>query len=220
MSDSDDKRTNNQVELSEELLFERVQEEYEFYCKSLKPLVDVVEVYYGAIPDSVLNEIRNFVGHISVASINTNESIELRFENIKAAHTHLRRILLDCYKLMCIHQQDYIKGFNKKFKYFNISDVDDGQFLINLKKYSDEADKAFAEAKRFDSPGKNEKKQGGLDEVYEKYANAYNQYCAAVEYIDCHFDGVLRIAHKHVLGKVFSILGWVITVILAILALK
>lgn len=229
----------------------RIEEEYSFYCNTIKPFVNAVEVYYGAVPDGLLNEVRNFVGHIAVATINYNDPIELRLKNVDASHTHLRRVLLDCYKLMCIYKQDYIKAFNRKFKYFNISDVDDGNFCVKLKKFSDAADEAFKEAKSSDSPGKNQKepaqiqkdgsdptdktfekamssdsndenakKNDNADDVYEKYQEAFNAYCTAADYIDEHFEGVIRVATKHVIGKVIGVLGWVITFVLALLSLR
>lgn len=91
-----------------------IEAEYRFYSEELVPYIDLVEVYFGAIPDGLLNEMRKFTGHISSATIDKDDAPEVRIENINAAHTHLRRILLDCFKLMCIHQQDYIKTFQKK----------------------------------------------------------------------------------------------------------
>ena len=198
----------------------RIEEEYSFYCNNIKPVVNIVEVYYGAVPDGLLNEVRNFVGHISVAAINYNDSVEFRLKNVDAAHTHLRRVLLDCYKLMCIYQQDYIKAFNRKFKYYNISDVDDGNFCVNIKKLSDLADKAFIDAKSSDSPGKNKERNDGIDDVYEKYQEAFHAYCDVKDYINKHYEGVIRVATKHVVGKIIGVLGWVITVVLALLSLR
>ena len=207
------------LSLEEEIQL-KINKEYEFYSREVKPLVDLIEVYFGAIPDAVLNEARNFIGHIASAATETTKAPVLRLQDIEAAHTHLRRILLDCYKLMCIHQQDYIKKFKKEFKYFNISDVDDGNFLINLRKYSNDADEAFKVAKRADNTGKNPRTPEELGEVYEKYCIAYNTYTNAVDYINDHFDGVLRVAHKHFFGKVISVLGWLIGIVLAILSLS
>ncbi len=46
-----------------------IEREYTFYSEELKPYIDAVEVYFGAVPDGLLNEIRKFVGHISSATI-------------------------------------------------------------------------------------------------------------------------------------------------------
>lgn len=210
-----------------------IETEYRFYTEELIPYIDLVEVYFGAIPDGLLNEIRKFTGHISSATIEKDDTSEVRIENINAAHKHLRRILLDCYKLMCIHQQDYIKTFQKKYRCFNTNDVDDGRFDVELHKKTKQAEKAFKKAKDADNTGKNDKLArrytlesdlptkeslvSELDNVYEKYCEAYNIFCEATNYIDEHFEGVVRIAKKHILSKVISFAGWVISIGLAIL---
>lgn len=210
-----------------------IEREYSFYTNELIPYIDLVEVYFGAVPDGLLNEIRMFTGHISSATIETNDKPEVRIENINAAHKHLRRILLDCYKLMCIHQQDYIKTFKKKYKYFNTNDVDDGKFDVELHNRCKLADDAFKKAKDADNTGKNDKSVRSysidsdvcksenivdeLDDVYEKYCDAYNSFCEAVSYIDLHYEGVMRVAKKHIMSKIISFLGWVISIILSII---
>ncbi len=209
-----------------------IEREYEFYSEGLIPYIDLVEVYFGAIPDGLLNEIRKFVGHISSATIETKDNINVRIENVNAAHKHLRRILLDCYKLMCIHQQNYIKTFQKKYKHYNTNDVDDGNFDIVLHKKIKAANNAFKEAKDADNTGKNDKSMSKytletdvtqlgsfvdeLDEVYGKYCNAYNIFCEATSYIDDHYEGVVRVARKHIVSKIISFAGWATSIGLAI----
>ena len=209
-----------------------IEAEYSFYTNELIPYIDMVEVYFGAIPDGLLNEIRKFTGHISSATIEKKDDTEVRIENINAAHKHLRRILLDCYKLMCIHQQDYIKTFQKKYRYYNTNDVDDGKFDVELHKKTKLAKDAFKNAKDADNTGKNDKSAkkytiesdvptseqlvSELDNVYEKYCEAYNAFCEATKYIDDHFEGVVRVAKKHVFSKVISFAGWAISIALAI----
>lgn len=209
-----------------------IEREYTFYSKEVVPYIDLVEVYFGAIPDGLLNEIRKFTGHIASAAIEKSDKSAVRIENVNAAHSHLRRILLDCYKLMCIHQQDYIKEFRRKYRYYNTNDVDDGRFDVELHKKSRAADVAFKNAKDADNTGKNDKTGktysidsdvsfddsfvDELDDVYEKYCEAYNVFCQTVEYIDDHFEGVVRVAKKHIKEKVFSFAGWAISIVLAI----
>lgn len=206
--------------------------EYKFYTNELIPYIDLVEVYFGAIPDGLLNEIRKFTGHISSATIEVDDKSEVRIENINAAHKHLRRILLDCYKLMCIHQQDYIKTFRSKYRFFNTHDVDDGKFDVELHRKVKKADKSFKAAKHTDNTGKNDKLARSysldseiptdgsvvdeLDDVYEKYCDAYNAFCEAVDYIDKHYEGVVRVAKKHIFSTILSFLGWAISIVLSI----
>ena len=209
-----------------------IEREYTFYSEELKPYIDAVEVYFGAVPDGLLNEIRKFVGHISSATIDVDDQPQTRVDNINAAHKHLRRILLDCYKLMCIYEQDYIKVFQRKYRFYNTNDVDDGNFDVKLHEKSRRASEAFKDAKKADSTGNNDKlgrkyfldedmseqksMVDELDAVYEKYCVAYNALCEATTYIDEHYEGVVRVAKKHIMSTFFSVLGWVISIILSI----
>ncbi len=210
-----------------------IEQEYRFYTDEIIPFIDLVEVYFGAIPDGLLNEIRKFTGHISSATIEVNDKPAVRIENINAAHKHLRRILLDCYKLMCIHQQDYIKAFRKKYRFFNTRDVDDGKFDVELHKKSKKADQSFKTAKNADNTGKNDKSARSysvdsevpqsesivaeLDDVYEKYCESYNAFCEAVNYIDEHYEGVVSVAKRHIFSTIISFLGWAIGIVLSII---
>ncbi len=51
---------------------------------------------------------------------------------IVARATHMRRIYLDCYKLMCIWFRDYIKKFHKKYFFLDWQNVTDGDFIHML----------------------------------------------------------------------------------------
>lgn len=210
---------------------ECIEREYRFY-NEVVPYIDLVEVYFGAIKDGMLNDIRKFMGHIASAATADEDEPEVRLENLNDAHRHMRRILLDCYKLMCIHQQDCIKEFKRKFRFFNTNDVDDGNFDVKLNNMLLEAERLFKEAKGSDNTGKNDKKLfkysleselpeeenivAGLDEVYEKYCIAYNSFCDAVNYINDHYEGVIRVAKKHVLGTIVSFAGWALGIILSV----
>lgn len=218
--------------MTEEKIQAFIECEYKFYSKDIIPYIDLVEVYFGAVPDGLLNEIRNFTGHISSAAIEKSDDTKVRIENINDAHRHLRRIFLDCLKLMCIHQQDYINTFQKKYRYYNTNDVDDGNFDVFLHKKSMEADKIFKSAKDTDNTGSNDKTAfrfsldteistdnivGALGLVYEKYCEAYNTYCEAVDYINKHYEGVVRVAKKHIFTTIATWAGWVISIALSVI---
>lgn len=203
-------------ELTEENLQNRIDQEYVFYSEEVKPLVDIVEVYYGATPDGVASQARDFLGHITNAVVQKDDSLELRIANVNAAHSHLRRLQLDCYKLMCIYKQSYIQEFKHKYRYYNLNDVDDGEFAVTLKKLSDAADSSFIETKHADRTGKNE----GVtllsgDDVYAKYCDTFDSYCKAADYIDSHYDGVIRMARKSIWANVISISGWIIGIVVS-----
>lgn len=203
-------------------LKDKLENEFFYYNNEIKPLVNLVEVYFRAIPDGVLNEVRKAFGHITSVVTDDKKTVEQQSEEIRYAHSHLRRIHLDCLKLMCIHQQDEINGFRRKYRFYNLNDVDNGDFSVNLHNYEKEAEEMFLKAKNSDSTGKNSKSvsyedySSGSDEVYENYCRAYNRFCIAVDYIYSNYEGVIRVAHKHILSKIISFAGWAISIILAI----
>ena len=97
----------------DEVVLQAIEDVYSFYAQELKQMVDMVEMHYDAIPDGMLSEIRSMTGHMCDATIRKNEPLENRVANVNSAVTHMRRIYLDCYKLMCIWFRNYVKNFYK-----------------------------------------------------------------------------------------------------------
>ena len=137
-----------------DLLEDKLKNEFSYYNQEIKPLVNLVEVYFRAVPDGVLNEVRKAFGHITSLTVEDDKGQDRQTEEIKGAHAHLRRVHLDCLKLMCIHQQDEIKGFKRKYRFYNLNDVDNGNFSVNLHDYEKDAETKFLIAKNSDSTGK------------------------------------------------------------------
>ena len=206
-----------------DLLEDKLKNEFSYYNQDIKPLVNLVEVYFRAVPDGMLNEVRKAFGHITSLTVEDDKGQDRQTEEIKDAHAHLRRVHLDCLKLMCIHQQDEIKGFKRKYRFYNLNDVDNGNFSVNLHDYEKDAETKFLIAKNSDSTGKNSKAvsyddyKSGNDTVYENYCIAYNTFCEAVDYIYSNYEGVIRVAHKHIRSKIISVVGWIISIVLAII---
>ena len=111
--------------------------------------------------------------------------------------------------------------------------MDDGKFDVELHNKTKAADKAFKTAKHADNTGKNDKLARSyslddeisqsesvvdeLDDVCEKYCESYNAFCEAVDYINDHYEGVVRVAKKHVLSTIISFFGWAISVVLSVI---
>ena len=203
--------------VTEEKIEALITNEYEFYNSTVKLFISMVEVAYEAIPDGMLNDIRCFMGHISDAKIRVSDKLTFREENIKAAHNHLRRILLDCYKLLIIDMQKYIKQFNKQFRWFNLNDVNNGNFCVDFAKLINEAEKAFIEAKNQERTGKNDRDKEDLGKVYSCYEDAFNKFCEVRKFIDNSYDAVVRIARKQCVGKILGFLGWTIGIAVSII---
>lgn len=209
----------------EEEVLRLVETEYRYY-QEIKELVDKVGVAFEAIPDGLLLEVRAFTGHISDAISRKEDVKEDRLENLKSAHHHLRRIELDCYKALCVYEFLRIKDFERKYKFYNLSDVDDGNFVQTLDELKKKAEEASKRAKSLDFNGSNSKHcgeqivdgEGGnrilvkeVDILYNAYQDALNAYCDVTRYIDEHRRGVSRIAKKNLLFKIISVAGWVVS---------
>lgn len=195
---------------------ELIRSEYVFYREEVKPFTDAVDLAFDRIPDGMLSEIRDFVGHLADAATDSDCPKEARMGNIRDAHTHLRRVLLDCYKLLCISLRDSIKDFDRQYRWSNLSDVQDGKFVPNYTKLKQAAKYAAKAAKKAERLGRNDKSESGLGEVYEKYLAAYNAYCDVTDYIEQNIEFVQRAAHKDVRRTIFSVLGWGISIAFAI----
>ena len=195
-----------------------IKKEYDFYQKEVKPVVDLVELLYDAIPKGLLNEVRSFTGHICDASIRNDISVEKRLANVNNAHSHLRRIILDCYKLMCLWYREEIRIFDKKYRWSDLADVRDGEFVPEYSHLKKEAKNAFLDAKKAERPGNNDRdKADDLGKVYHKYLSAYNAYVAVYDYLDKCDSAVRRAAHKDTRRKVVAVLGWIVGIVATVI---
>lgn len=202
----------------DEKVLQAIEDCYIFYTEDLKQMVDMVEIHYDSIPDGMLSEIRSMTGHLCDATIRKNESLEKRLANVKSAHTHMRRIYLDCYKLMCIYYRNYIKNFNKKYFFIDWQNVTDGDFIRKLASLKKIAKNKYNQAKTIERPGKNDRdKENELGDVYTFYMDAFNAYSDAVEYIEKNLEKVERVAHQDRRKTIFSFLGWIIGIIATII---
>ncbi len=195
-------------EKEKEIILMLVEKEYKHY-NDLKIMIDAVGVELQAFPVGTLNEVRDFLGHISDAVIKEGDAFEDRKENIERAHHHLRRIQLDCYKTLCICAHKEIKGFRKRYRFFDLSAVDDGNFIQRLDNKLDIAKEQEKHAKFLDANGKNSKKEAGkeFDGVYAEYEKAYNCYQEAIHYINEHKEGISRLTKNHLIRSIVSFVG-------------
>ena len=70
------------------------------YANIVNPLIVEYEVEKNEFPIEMLNEIRAIVGHI-VRATATKDDKEIS-ENIRKAHSHVKRATLDGYKYLCV----------------------------------------------------------------------------------------------------------------------
>ena len=195
-----------------------IKKEYNFYRNEVKPILDLVEFLYDAIPDGLLNEVRSFTGHICDASARDDITVEQRLANVDNAHSHLRRIILDCYKLMCLWYREEIRIFDKKYRWSDLAGVRDGAFVSHYSSLKKAAKDAFLDAKKAERPGNNDRdKADDLGEVYHKYLSAYNAYVAVYDYLDECDSAVQQAAHKDIRRRVLTVVGWIVSIVVTIL---
>lgn len=74
------------------------------YANIVNPLIVEYEVEKNEFPIEILNEVRAIIGHIVRATATKDE--EEIAENIKKAHSHVKRAMLDGFKYLCVIYDD------------------------------------------------------------------------------------------------------------------
>lgn len=109
-------------------VFSLVNAEYRFYKEDVTNVLNDTLLLYDRLPDGMLSDIRDCFGHLCDAATRTDQPLEKRCSNIVNAHNHLRRFILDCYKIQCIWYRQQLRAFDHKYRWSDLSDVRDGQF--------------------------------------------------------------------------------------------
>lgn len=193
-------------------VFGLVNAEYRFYMEDVTNVLNDTTLMYDQLPDGMLGDIRDCFGHLCDAVMRTDQPLEKRCSNIDNAHNHLRRFILDCYKLQCIWYRDQLRDFDDKYRWSDLSDVRDGQFRSEYTRLKGAAKNAFQEAQRAERPGNNDRIEEleHLDDVYALYEKALVAYLEAFLYVEETLPAVERAAHKDTRRTVISVLGWII----------
>lgn len=152
------------------------------YANIVNPLIVEYEVEKNEFPIEILNEVRAIIGHIVRATATKDE--EEIAENIKKAHSHVKRAMLDGFKYLCVIYDDRYWDFYARYDTVDWvgselqSDVHD----INEKRRR--AVELLRKAKNSegmenDSQRENTSSQGRLDAMItlsKMYERAYDEY--------------------------------------------
>lgn len=187
-------------------VLEAVRKEYYIYCYDVKQYVDMVEMYFDATPSGLAYEVRAFTGHIGDAIIRTDQSLDQRIKNVEDAHSHLRRITLDCLKMIGIWQRDQVKAFDKKYRWTDLSDVNDGNFVKTYSARKKHAQECFHHAKSAERPGKNDQNSVDSENVYKLYLDMYNANTEVLKFLDDSCDAVARVAARSKRQKIINVI--------------
>lgn len=189
---------------------ERVGKLYAQYRSVVKPLLADVEAEFERFPTPIYNEVRSFTDHLSrcftdEGQIKDEGTIKSQCES--AGH-HLKRAILDCYKLLIIASRKRIEKFEKSVRYLDLRTVDsDGEFGYKFNKGFQEAKRLVRDAKRVEATA---------DDLatYEAYQAAHNAYTEIEDHLDVSAPMIRRARFRFFTGK----LGWIITSVLSFIA--
>lgn len=193
-------------------IFDLVKAEYRFYTEDVTNALNDTLLLYDLLPDGLLGDVRDCFGHLCDAVMRTDQTMEKRRSNVTNAHKHLRRAILDCYKLQCIWYREQLRDFDRKYRWSDLSDVDNGEFRPEYTRLKQAATDAFKAAKKAERPGNNDRAEEleQLGDVYTLYEAALAAYSDTQVYLKKSRPAVERVAHRDIRRTVFSVLGWII----------
>lgn len=146
---------------------ERIKAIYSDYLNVICPYCMQLEIMDSTYPIEVFNEIRAITTHL--ARINTMDQDIAKLEyNLRAAESHVKRGILDCYKYLCVAYRDKYKEFKDLFKDVDLSVVNNGEFLPELMSFNSQISALVKKAKKAELKG------DSTQDVYDAYQEAYN----------------------------------------------
>lgn len=187
----------------------RLKNAYDTYIHIVCPMIMQLEDLTSSFPVSILNEIRAFTTH--TAKISFANEISIKEDNLIKAERHVKRMLLDCYKYMCIAYDDKYNEYQNLYKNVDLSIIDNGNFLRKLvsdkKKVNDKIHNARLEELSIEN---NEQ------HIFEHYEEAYNMYSELIIFIESRLTLLDEAKHKYtrrtVVNYIFGSVGVVGTI--------
>lgn len=181
---------------------------YQRYNEIIKPLIAEIEVRFEHFPLSIFNEIRAFNDHVSRCYLKPNDT-EWILSQIKKAEGHVERIILDCYKFLNVSLYDsVIKKFDKTYKQVDLSNVNNGDFLIEHRKLTKDIIQLLKRAKLKESL---EDKSVSIA-IYEQ---AHNRYTELEDLIDQNARNLFWAKGKFYVNRVWKVVLWFASAIIS-----
>lgn len=145
-----------------------LDEVFRMYIEDINPFIVRFEVESREFPAEILNEIRAVYGHIArVAMSETDEQVCRNIEKMKG---HSKRALLDCFKYTSIMCSDEYESFMSRYGNVDMTFVDEGRFLSDVRSRYKSAKSALQHAKISETTNMPQ------EELFELYQNAYQQF--------------------------------------------
>lgn len=185
---------------------DRILKIYNTYLDVISPFIFNLEILEFQFPVAILNEIRAIFTHLSklhiyISKYKTQSEID---EEIRKAERHTRRAILDCYKYLCIAYNDFYENYNNIYKKYDLSSIDNGEFIINLSKLRQNAMSELENAKLSEITKEDD------DNTYLLFEKAYLASHAVYDKIKISINKLERVKRKSNIALFFSISGWII----------
>lgn len=188
--------------------FERLTPLYNEYNDVIKPLIAEIEVRFEHFPTSIFNEIRAFNDHVSRCYLKPNNE-EWINSQIHKAEGHIERIILDCYKFLNVSLYDsVIKKFDKEYKGVDLSNINNGDFLIQHKKLTREIVIKLKDAK-------SKEVLEDKSESIAIYEEVHNKYTELEDLIEQNCRNLFWAKGKFYRNKIGNVILWLTSAILS-----
>lgn len=188
--------------------FERLTPLYGKYNNVIKPLVAEIEVRFESFPISIFNEIRAFNDHVSRCYLKPDDEKWINNQVLKAER-HIERIILDCYKFLNVSLYDsVIKNFDKEYKGVDLSNINNGDFLILHKKIAREIIVRLKEAKSKEMLEDKSESIAIYEEVHNKYTELENL-------IEQNRRNLYWAKNKFYVNRILKIILWFVSAVVS-----
>lgn len=204
---------------------EKVNSIYKSYIENIVPLITTLESIDSEYPIEIANEIRSVFTHLSRCYY-FPKMIDIDAQ-IAAAERHIKRAILDGYKYTCLSHSLFIQDFKDDYRNVDLTFIDSGRFIQELRKKTLSAQSKIDKAKEADTY--NVVLEDDLylttddpifetycrsicdDDLFEMYQDAYEEYSQCVELIKNSLDEaeflVMKSARKDRIANWSLIIG-------------
>lgn len=191
---------------------------YQSYLDIIAPFIIQLEILDNEFPIEIMNEIRAIFTHLARANV-SNKS-DVKEDNIIKAERHVKRAILDCFKYSCISYDDKYYEFEALYNNVDLSNVSDGEFIVELSKKRVKAMSDMQKAKSIELTTEN------IDDSFFAFETAYNSYADVYNYINETQEKLIRVKQKSekkqrwhrfldywsIIGTIFGIIGVILTI--------
>ena len=190
------------------VFFEQLTPLYNRYNDVIKPLIAEIEVRFESFPISIFNEIRAFNDHVSRCYLKPDDEEWINGQVYKAGG-HIERIILDCYKFLNVSlYKSVIKKFDKEYNGVDLSNINNGDFLIQHKKITREIIIRLKEAK-------SKEVLEDKSESIAIYEEVHNKYTELEDLIEQNCRNLFWAKSKFYVNKIWKIFLWIASAIVS-----